>query len=128
MAKEMKNDGKSVFSNLLEKKSVKILIYLLIVIFAVSIIITSALTSVNNGQKEEQDSGKTNLAKNYCTPESRKAEVCIAVYEPVCGWFSQPIKCVRYPCAATYSNACFACMDEKVEYWTEGECPSGIYS
>ena len=61
--------------------------------------------------------------KYYCTPGSRKVEICTLEYRPVCGWFNERIKCIRYPCAATYSNPCFACTDEKVEYWTEGECP-----
>lgn len=61
--------------------------------------------------------------KHYCTAQSRQADVCIELYLPVCGWFSQEIKCIRYPCAQTFSNRCFACMDDKVEYWTDGECP-----
>ncbi len=61
--------------------------------------------------------------RNYCTEEQRQADSCIQVYEPVCGWFGQDVQCFRYPCAATYSNACFACLGENVEYWTEGECP-----
>lgn|SRR3989338_2988856 len=60
---------------------------------------------------------------HLCTPESRKAEVCMALYDPVCGWFSQKIQCVRYPCAVTASNACEACKNENVESWTKGMCP-----
>ena len=60
---------------------------------------------------------------NYCTAKSRNADFCIELYKPVCGWFNQSIQCIKYPCAATYSNECFACMDPRVEYWTEGECP-----
>ena len=63
-------------------------------------------------------------SEQYCSPESRKGEACTAIYQHVCGWFDpQKIQCIRYPCASTYSNSCFACMDEKVLYWTEGECP-----
>ncbi len=58
-----------------------------------------------------------------CSPASKKAKFCIELYKPVCGWFNEDIKCVKYPCAQTYSNECFACRDKKVEYWTEGECP-----
>jgi uncharacterized protein len=61
--------------------------------------------------------------KHYCSPESRKAEVCPTLYQPVCGWFSADIKCFAYPCAANAANSCIACMNENVEYWTEGECP-----
>ncbi len=61
----------------------------------------------------------------YCTPESRNAGACIELYMPVCGWFDPAkIQCFRYPCAQTYSNSCFACSDENVLYYTEGECPS----
>ena len=62
--------------------------------------------------------------ENYCTPEQKKADICIELYQPVCGWFDpKKIQCIRYPCAQTFSNSCFACADEKVLYWTEGECP-----
>ncbi len=65
------------------------------------------------------------LQQNYCTPEQKKADVCIEIYKPVCGWSDpEKIQCVRYPCAQTYSNSCNACADENVLYWTEGECPT----
>ncbi len=50
--------------------------------------------------------------KFYCKPEQRKAEACIEIYQPVCG----------YPLNETFSNSCFACMDEQVEYHIQGEC------
>ena len=72
----------------------------------------------------ELKEGKNEIAENYCTPEQKKADVCIELYKPVCGWFdSKQIQCIKYPCAATYSNSCFACANEKILYWTEGECP-----
>jgi len=49
----------------------------------------------------------------YCTKEQRQVEACIKLYQPVCG----------YPEKKTYSNPCFACMDENVEYWVDGPCP-----
>jgi len=61
--------------------------------------------------------------KTYCTEEQRNTQACTMEYRPVCGWFDESIQCVKYPCADTYSNPCIACSDEKVEYWTEGECP-----
>lgn len=63
------------------------------------------------------------LEKNFCSPESKNATVCTMEYMPVCGWFSNDIQCIKYPCAADFSNPCQACIDEKVEYWTMGECP-----
>ena len=57
-----------------------------------------------------------------CTSEQRGAEICISLYSPVCGHFNSSIQCVKYPCAETFSNSCFACSNPSVEYWTEGEC------
>lgn len=60
--------------------------------------------------------------KTFCTDESRGAEVCMELYAPVCGWFNSEIKCIKYPCAQTFSNSCFACSNSNVEYYTPGEC------
>ena len=48
----------------------------------------------------------------YCSLESREVGDCIALYEPVCG----------YPESKEYSNSCFACMNEGVNYWVKGNC------
>lgn len=113
----MEKNKKGIMKN----KYANLLFYLAVAIVAVAIMISviDRINTANNNTNENPDEKH----KNYCTPESRKAEVCITLYEPVCGWFNETIKCVRYPCAATYSNKCFACQDPKVEYWTEGECP-----
>lgn len=64
------------------------------------------------------------LIEHYCSPASRGVGACITLYKPVCGWFDgAKIQCIKYPCAETFSNGCFACIDQKVLYWTEGECP-----
>jgi len=52
-----------------------------------------------------------------------RPEACTMEYMPVCGWYSQDIQCIRYPCADTYGNKCAACADGKVAYYTDGECP-----
>ncbi|MBX4212026.1 hypothetical protein KW787_01040 [Candidatus Pacearchaeota archaeon] len=63
--------------------------------------------------------------KYYCTSESRDNELCIQEYAPVCGWFDpKQIQCIKYPCAQTFTNSCFSCIDPRVLYWTEGECPA----
>jgi len=67
-------------------------------------------------QEDEQE-------KTYCTEEQKNAEICTMDYTPVCGWFNENIRCIKYPCATTYSNSCSACSSEEVAYWTEGECP-----
>jgi hypothetical protein len=61
------------------------------------------------------------LKANDCTEP--RTQACTKEYMPVCGWFGQDIQCIRYPCAADYGNKCMACADEKIAYWTEGECP-----
>ncbi|MEM4134090.1 MAG: hypothetical protein QXO35_03660 [Candidatus Micrarchaeia archaeon] len=110
----MKKNGAKVKMN----KKMKIVFY-----FTIAMIAIAALIYFADKIMKENSDNFDYKNKNYCTPESRNAEVCITLYEPVCGWFNESIKCVRYPCAATYSNKCFACQDPKVEYWTEGECP-----
>ena len=75
----------------------------------------SNITTSNQNQSSRQ---------NYCTPEQRKGEMCMEIYQPACGWFDPAkIQCIKYPCAQTFSNSCFACQDSKVLYWTNGECP-----
>ncbi|MFH0861630.1 MAG: serpin family protein [Candidatus Altiarchaeota archaeon] len=71
----------------------------------------------SQGQQEPQ--------RHVCTAQEHAAEACTLEYNPVCGWFNDGIKCIRYPCAQTYGNGCGACADDKVEYWTRGECPAG---
>jgi len=63
--------------------------------------------------------------KTYCTPESRNADFCTAIYQPVCGWNNPTkVQCIKYPCAETYTSPCNACKNDNVEYWTPGECPA----
>jgi hypothetical protein len=66
---------------------------------------------------------KKELMKNICSEDSRKGNICTMEYMPVCGWFSENMKCFAYPCANTFSNPCAACQNNNVAYWTEGECP-----
>jgi hypothetical protein len=64
-----------------------------------------------SGESEEKNScdGFTN-----CTEES----------DSVCGWFdSNQLVCTEGPCVKRFINACEACADSRVLYWTFGECP-----
>lgn len=63
--------------------------------------------------------------KYFCSNESRNADFCITLYDPVCGWLnSEEIKCIKFPCADTYSNSCNACKNPDILYFTKGNCPS----
>jgi len=53
----------------------------------------------------------TRKEKHFCSDESRKADACIEIYQPVCG-----------SDARTYSNSCFACINQNVFFYLEGEC------
>ena len=58
-----------------------------------------------------------------CRPEQRLVDMCTEQYQPVCA--SYQIQCVTTPCnpvPKTYPNSCFACMDNNVLSYTEGEC------
>lgn len=70
-----------------------------------------------------RDNSGSSENKTFCTDESRGADICIELYAPVCGWFSPEINCIKYPCAQTFSNSCFACSNGNVEYYIPGECP-----
>lgn len=62
-----------------------------------------------------------------CPKDSKDPEsLCLAVVDPVCGWFNDSIQCLVYPCAGNYSNSCEACKDSKVESYSLGKCPSII--
>lgn len=63
--------------------------------------------------------------RNYCPPPSGLGIACAEIYQPVCGWYNSNIQCLKYPCAETFSNSCFACSDSRTSYWTAGVCPSG---
>ena len=72
----------------------------------------------------ENNRGNVSEERHYCSNISREGRFCTQEYAPVCGWFKEEIKCIKWSCAMTFSNGCFACLDEKVEYYINGECPS----
>ena len=94
---------------------INIAVCIILLVFIISILIFS------NKSNNETDKDN-NLTKNYCSYENRKGSSCIQLYQPVCGWFNESTECIKYPCAQTYSNSCFACQDEKVDYWIDREC------
>ena len=59
-----------------------------------------------------------------CAPEDRKAGICPLRTEFACGWFDpKKIQCIKAPCAETFKNRCYACLDKRVVAWTPGKCP-----
>jgi hypothetical protein len=58
-----------------------------------------------------------------CLSEQRNVDACIQIYQPVCA--KVRVECVTTPCDPvfeTFSNSCFACMNDRVISYTEGEC------
>jgi len=85
---------------------------LLAIVFIILFLIVSFLLFNFKEKSEDADVGE----KVYCKPEQRNADVCIEIYAPVCG-FSEGNLQIK-----TFSNSCFACMGENVEYYIDGEC------
>jgi len=62
-------------------------------------------------------------SETMCSPESKTADACIEIYAPVCA--SVQVECVTAPCEPvkqTFSNSCFACIEDRVLSYTEGAC------
>ena len=98
-----------------------------IIILAIFIFSVFYLSNIFNKDKNINDTNNDSdfeYIKHFCPSESKNVEVCIQIYQPVCGWFNpDKIQCIKYPCAEIYSNSCHACSDNKVSYYTEGKCP-----
>ena len=110
-------------------------IFLVSLIFFVLFLVVGAITLLNTPLSKEDSCLKAgykwdkNLEKCikkgkpvYCSQVL--AENCKEIYQPVCGWYNtNNIRCLSYPCAKTFSNDCFACLNENVLYFTQGVCP-----
>jgi len=57
-----------------------------------------------------------------CEDEERSKE-CAEIYQPVCGWSNENVRCLVYPCANNYGNACEACANRDIGGYTLGKCP-----
>lgn len=102
-----------------KNKQVLTVLILLIVSFIIVLVLYYSIGKIPENKNDD-------LEKIFCEDSDRDADFCIELYKPVCGWNDpEKIQCIKYPCATTYSNSCFACQNEDVLYWTEGECPSG---
>jgi len=111
----MKSDKITIFAIIL-------FVLLILLIGFIAYFIAHPIIEIYTPEKKLPDD--KNKEKAFCSESSRSTEVCTEIYAPVCGWFdSDKIRCVKYPCARTYSSSCHACADEKVGYYTYGECP-----
>lgn len=60
---------------------------------------------------------------SHCGPRLSEPIFCTEQYEPVCAQVQ--VECVTTPCdpvSQTYSNSCFACANDRVLSYTEGDC------
>ncbi len=119
MPKEIKNTRKNPKPN--SSLVIIIIILALILLIVVFYLIFSkpALPPIDDNNNGNQIPPGATL----CPAET--GEFCIELYQPVCGYFDpKKIQCIKYPCAQTFSNSCFACSNENVLYYTDGECPA----
>lgn len=62
-------------------------------------------------------------SKVFCSEESRNAEACVEIYQPVCA--EVRVECIVEPCdntKETYANSCYACQNDRVDSYVVGEC------
>ena len=81
----------------------------MLILIAIGILLLAmAIIYIINSKKTN-----TNPNQHVCSAGSRGSQVCFELYQPVCG----------YPNTKTYSNSCFACIDNSVQYYINGQCP-----
>jgi len=77
------------------------------IFFVISLLILSSVIFILESSHSFFES--TNAIKTFCINSQQNVEKCIQIYSPVCGWSdSKKIQCLKYPCAETFSNNCFA--------------------
>lgn len=99
-----------------------------ITVTIILILITTLIAGCNNNtisidkdSVNEQPTGK--LQAIDCLPEQRVVDVCIEIYQPVCGQIQ--VECITVPCnpvKKTFENSCKACVNPRVLSYIEGEC------
>jgi len=119
------------------------LLWIILALLAVLIVVVGYMISLEKAENSEKiiggdkDSGGCLIAAGYswneskqecvreweeqkkvfCTDESRAAQVCPSLYDPVCGNAFEVSSS-----SETYGNSCIACMYKDVIYYTKGEC------
>lgn len=100
--------GDSNIRKMEHKGQITIFIIIAILIISAVTVIFMISPKLKNGEESPE--------KIYCKPEQRNADVCIQIYEPVCG-FSEDNSQIK-----TFSNSCFSCIDENVLFYVAEEC------
>ena len=116
----------------MKKKEKLIIIFLILAL----VLVLTSITLLNSPKPIKESCIKAGFrwdsTKNQCIKERRpiycsniSITKCKGIYQPVCGWFdTTKVRCIKYPCAQTFGNNCFACSNKNVLYYTEGTCPA----
>jgi len=99
-------------------KKIQIILIILILVSIITLVYIdkNKTTIINNPDL-------TKLKAIDCLPEQRNVDECIEIYQPVCGQVQ--VDCIKEPCYLafeTFANSCYACINERVISYTEGEC------
>lgn len=87
----------------------------------------------NQGQKEDKENNAAIIASkqndsNTCFPKINKKkdepEFCFLIYAPVCGISKDCMKDISK--CTTFSNSCFACLEDGILFYLEGICDPSI--
>lgn len=98
----------------------------------VTLLLCMAMSACTDNKESVSTSDATHLQEEIrqdliqC-PENRP-EMCIEIYQPVCGLVDTGIRCITTPCPSTdyktFGNSCTACADPNVTGYIDGECPT----
>ena len=129
-----------------------LILFLLILIFAIRLIIKGNVWVCSNGDWIKQGNPNSEKPKGYCVEgQVDNFKECVSAGNPILE--SYPRKCINenktyievienfclnkdtedlcmtlydpvcgYPLEKTFSNSCFACQNKEIVYWMPGEC------
>lgn len=99
----------------------------ILLVFIILAIVSTIIFNLPEKERDSLSEEKCNVSEGYewneevekcvvyCQPEDREADVCYALYDPVCGFKSDGGK-------ETFSNDCKACSNSEVRFYVPGEC------
>jgi len=119
-------------SNKKQKKKRRVRSNIILLTFLVLAIISAIVFNLPENGKDSLSEERCNVSEGYewnktfrhcikeseityCEPEDREKDVCMQLYEPVCGFKYDKSK-------ETFSNSCFACSNTQVNFYIPGEC------